>query len=224
MGQRVRLRHLLGSTGARPAGTLITSWFDADLPTLDKGLTRLSLDHSVLQTGESILVFYALDDSAVWVGLGAAYTVGSAVTVLNFPVGVHARRFRYRFLLTVAATGHGPQLRSAATEYNLASETVAADPGAIPPVEAHTKHEWTFSTLLAGVPGKELVRIDETAEPLTGAQLSDRLWVSKLNPSGIAYTDIDTRTYTVTFADLDEEIDGGGAERATRGVVRLVEV
>jgi hypothetical protein len=194
------------------SGTLITSWFDADLSGIDKAPASLTFTFAPLVSGQSLTIDYALDDAATWTSGGTANTVGATELQLAFPSGLTCNRIRFRFTLT------GPA--SATTTIKLRSSVLAYQ------ILPDVKREWRFATLLAGCAGGgELIRYDNTPEPMTAEELSDALWASKALKAPVSFTDIDGSAYSVWFDELAEEIDRGRPrqELATRGLVRLQE-
>lgn len=69
-----------------------------------------------------------------------------------------------------------------------------------------TKREWRLEALLEGTPQAPLLRLDGTAEPLTGAQLSTALWAKLAAARPVPFVDLDGSSYTVWIADLRERV------------------
>lgn len=197
--------------GYAGTATLITSWFDAALGTVDKLPVRFTLTHTPLTGGQSVTIEYALDDSASWVVLGTSDTDGAAQMEIEFPADIAlGTRIRFRYTMVGSTSAAPIKLRTVVFEYQLVPDS---------------KREWIFAALCAGVPGKELIRIDGTEEPRSGGEIADDLWESRHQKALLGYTDIDGSEYRVTFEALEEEIDKSRprAELATRAVVRLAE-
>ena len=177
---------------------------------MDKIPLVVTITHTPLLAGQSIIVAYALDDESGWHTLGGSNSVGATELEMTFPADVVGDRIRFRYQMAGSTSAAPIKLRTVVFGYQLAPDI---------------KHEWLFTALCAGVPGKALVRIDETAEPRTGAQISDALWATRAKKEVLEFTDIDRSVYRVTFEGLEEEVDRGRprAELATRAAVRLTE-
>lgn len=190
--------------------TYLSSWFDADLPSLDKLLIRLAVRHAALATGESVSIDYGTDDSGVWTNLGVSSTVGATEKTLSFPVATKAKKVRLRLLISLTATGATPKVRATLLEYQ-----------ALPEIKA----EWVFDCLLEGTAEMPLVTLDQAAETKTGAQLADTLWASKAKKQTLSFTDLDGEIKTVLFHDLEERVSGQSQREgySTRGRVTLAE-
>lgn len=188
---------------------LVSNWFDAELAGADKVWQRLTLFHEALVSGQSVTVDYALDGSGSWINLGLSNTVGATSKTFSFPLGTAAKRIRLRLTL-VGTTTASPTVASVLVEY-----VVMAD----------TKRRWRFDALLEGTASAPLVRLDNSSEPLTGAQLSDAIWTTRGRKQAVAFTDLDGEARTVYFAELEERVAEQSQRLgdATRGRVVLVE-
>lgn len=196
-------------TGYRTAGQLDTPWFDGGLVAAAKAWRRLTVVHAALGSGESVGLRYSTGGGYVSAGTSGTEGATSASFALS---GVASTRLGLR--LELAGNGSStPEVHGAIVEYQIQ-----------PPL----KRRWEFEALLEGTPELPLVRLDGSAEPLTGAELSAALWAARSAPGPVSFVDVDGASYSVWFADLVERLAqrsqrGGSGPAALRGRVVLVE-
>ena len=201
-----------GTTGGvRPTGTLETSLIDGGLPSVPKVLRSVTLVHSALASGQSILLQHRSEDTGAWVSLGSSSAIGA--TTATFPLGgvAASRQMAFRLVLTGPGGGGGtPVVYDVLARYGLA-------PSAL--------REWELAIVLEGTPELPLLRLDGSAEPLTGQQLSSALWTAKGAGVPVPFVDLDGTNRLVWLDDLREEMARRSQWKGyqTVGKVRLVE-
>ena len=200
----------LSTTDALSGAVLVSSWFDAGLPSADKALVRLLVRHAPLASGEAIAVDYERDESGAWDSLGTSNTIDATEKLFSYPAATTARSLRLRIALTMATTTASPRLRELSLEYAVMPEL---------------KAEWRFDVLLEGTAALPLIRLDQSAEPKTGAELADTLWASRAKKYPVSYTDLDGETKTVYLRDIEEQVSPRSQRPGlnTRARVTLVE-
>ena len=201
-----------GTTGGvRATGTLETSLIDAGLPSVLKMLRSVTVVHSALASGQSIQVQYRLEDSGAWTVLGTSSALGTTTATFGFGATVAGRQVAFRLILTGPGGGGGtPVIYDVLARYGLAPTVL---------------REWELAIVLEGTPELPLRRLDGSAEPLTGEQLSAALWAAKAAATPVPFVDLDGASRLVWIDDLREEMARLPQRKGyqTVGKVRLVE-
>jgi hypothetical protein len=143
----------------RPSGSLDSGLFDAGLPDVTKVLRSATVVHGALAAGQSIQLLYRREDTGVWASLGTSSAVGVTSATFAFPAGTTFKQAAFRLVLVGPGT-------SSPVAYELLVRYA---------VQPATLREWEFPVVLEGTPELPLARLDGSAEPLTGAQLSAAL-------------------------------------------------
>jgi hypothetical protein len=197
-------------TTATTSAELVTASFDAGLPAVDKLLNRVRIQHLPLAAQESVFVEYQLEDTGAWTTLGYSETDGA--TAANFGgLNVTFRRLRLRLTLALVTTSATPAVTAIAVEYRLR------------PV---AKEAWEFDCRLEGTAALPLITLDGTADPKTGAQLADALWVTAEKTTAVTLVDLDGESKTVEVVGLEERVAELSQRHGvgTRGRIRLQQV
>lgn len=110
-------------TTYQASGILQTSYFEAQLPNIDKKWRDLTLLTEAIPTGGSILVEYKTDESdSVWTTLGTANTVGSLRTTLTFPVAFFSKKLSIRLTLSTSVSSSTPTVKVIDMRYVVMSD------------------------------------------------------------------------------------------------------
>ncbi len=196
----------------RAGGQLETGLFDARLPSVEKVLRSVTLNHAPLASGQSIQVQYQLEGVGAWSTLGTTSNTGATTATFGFPPPPPiCKQVAFRLVLAgPAGAGSSPQVYDWTLRYALAPEL---------------KREWELSVLLEGTAELPLTRLDGTSEPLTGAELSGSLWALKGQPGLTAFVDVDGASRSVWFEELREELAELSQRKGyqTVGKLRLLE-
>ena len=196
---------------AYPTSAVFTSAsFDAALAATDKVFLKCELFHRPLNANESVAVQYELDDSGVWTGLGTSDVDGATRFSASFATGIKAKRIKLMLTFSLVTTSACPIVSGILVTYLAAPDA---------------KAEWVFDALLEGTAQAPLVRLDNSSETSTGAQLADAIWATRAKKQALSFTDLDAEAKTVLLTDLEEKV-GAGSQRlgqGTRAKVVLVE-
>lgn len=201
-----------GTTGgSRTTGTLETSLIDVGLPNVLKVLRSVALVHGPLASGQSVQIEYRVEDSGAWTTLGTSSAQGATTATFAFGETVACRQVAFRLALTgPGGAGGSPVVYDVLLRYGLAPAIV---------------REWELAVVLEGTPEMPLIRLDGSAEPLTGQQLSALLWTAKGIGTPVPFVDLDGASRQVWIEEVREEV-GKLTQRngyQTVGKLRLVE-
>jgi hypothetical protein len=105
--------------GAPTIGTMVTSYYDFQTPTLSKNFRGFEINlFSPLPQGASITVAFGLDASTTFTPL-TVNPVAPTVLSCIFPTGTKASRVRYKIVLTANSNGQAPIVTSWSTKASL---------------------------------------------------------------------------------------------------------
>jgi hypothetical protein len=158
-----------------------------------------------------VQVQYRLEDSGAWTTLGTSSTVGATTATFAFGEAVACRQVAFRLVLAgPGGAGGSPIVYDVLVRYGLAPTAV---------------REWELAVVLEGTPEVPLIRLDGSAEPLTGQQLSATLWTAKGAGAPVPFVDLDGASRQVWIEEVREEV-GKLTQRKgyqTLGKLRLME-
>jgi hypothetical protein len=199
----------LDTAAYNSSGTLETVRFDGDLPSVDKAWRRVTVTHTPLASGQSVVVEYRLDGATSWTALVSNSTVSSTTSTATFANGTSGREIELRYTIGSGGTN------------TLAIKSVLVEYGLVP----DTRREWVFDVLLEGEASAPLRLLDGSLSSLTGAQQSAQLWTDRGTKGTVAFVDLDGTSYRAYFADLAETVAKGPHRDGwqTRARVKLVE-
>jgi len=208
---RVGAGTVYGTTGAlRTVGTLETALFDAGLPNVLKVLRSVTVVHAPLATGQSVQVQYRVEDAGGWVTLGTSSGLGQGAATFTPAGSQTCRQVGVRLTLVGPGGGSTPVIYDVLVRYAPA-----------PPLA----REWELAIMLAGTPELPLVRLDGSAEPLTGQQLASALWSARELGTPVIFSDLDDASRRVWIDDIREETAKYSQRQGFQSIarVRLVE-
>jgi len=105
------------------SGTMQISYFEAQLPNIDKKWRDLTLIHEAIPTGCSILAEYKTDESdGSWTTIGTANTVGALKTTFTFDVAFYSKKISIRLTLITSVPASTPVLKVIDMRYVLVSD------------------------------------------------------------------------------------------------------
>ena len=170
------------------SGYLQTSYFDANLPSINKLWNKIELNFNPLRSGESITLSYKYKEEATsWTSLApdTPLAVGDTSATFSFEPGSVSRKISVKIDITVSNTSQTPVITEYILRYSLF------------PV---TKYQWSLR-IKAKSP---LLLADKTVDPRSGETLRSDLEALLSDTQLHTFTDIDGSTHTVLFNDLDE--------------------
>lgn len=162
-----------------------SSYFDANLPSIDKLYNTVDILHDPLNSGESIVVYYKFKESDSWTTLGTSNTVGATSKTLSFPSGTYSKKISLKYELNTTDTSKTPKLKEVILKYTLY-------PG--------RKWMWTMRLMAK----KNLVLLDKSLESRTATTIRSDLEALLSSQQLYTFVDIDGTSYSVLFYDLDQ--------------------
>lgn len=175
----------LGSSYAA-TGYYQSSYFDANLPSIDKLYNVVTIRHDPLVEGQSVNVYYKFKESDSWTALttGATNAVDDIEQVLSFPQGTTSKKISLKVVLNTTNASTTPKLTEVVMQYSLYPER---------------KWQWTLRLKAK----KNLTLLDQTIESRSADQIRTDLESLLDDQQLYFYTDIDGVTYNVLVNEID---------------------
>jgi hypothetical protein len=89
------------------AGSVITPWYDAGLPTIDKGWIFVEVGGDNLSANRTITVSYEIDNSGAWTALSTVAT-SDGITAMAFPSDTTGKQIRFKIALATNTSTQTP--------------------------------------------------------------------------------------------------------------------
>ena len=163
-----------------------SSYFDANLPSIDKLYNAITVRHDPLVEGQSITVSYKFKESDSFTTLGLSNTVGDQEKILSFPTGTYSKKLSLKVELTTTNTATSPKLTEVIMQYSLYPQR---------------KFQWTFRLKAK----KALRLLDGSLESRTAEQIRQDLEDLFTSQQLYRYVDVDGTSYNVLVHDLDTD-------------------
>lgn len=164
-----------------------SSYFDANLPSINKIYNTVTIRHDPLSEGQTINVYYKFKESDSWTQLttGATNAVGDIEQTLSFASGIYSKKITLKTELNTTDTSDTPKLTEVILQY------------ALYPVR---KWQWTLRLKAK----KDLRLLDGTAEARTSTQIRSALEDLLLSQQLYTFVDVSGTSYSVLVNDVDE--------------------
>ena len=175
----------LSTTTYVTQGWYQSSYFDANLPSIDKLYNAITIKHDALVSGQSVVVYYRFSESASWTTLGTSNTVGATEKTISFPSGTYSKKITLKVELNTTTTTGTPKLTETIMQYTL-----------------YPARKWMWTMRLMAK--KDLQLKDRTTDSRTAAQLRSALEDLMSTQSLYAYIDIDGTSYNVLVNEIDQ--------------------
>lgn len=166
-------------------GSAQSSYFDANLPSINKLYSAVELQFDPLVTGQSIVVYYKFKESDSWTTLGTANTVGDTSKSLSFASGIVSKKITIKVELNSSNTAVTPKVKEIVLQYAI-----------LPAV----KWLWTFRVLAK----KSLQLLDKTAEARTATTIRSDLETAQSAQKLVTFVDVDGTSYNALFSEIDQ--------------------
>lgn len=164
-----------------------SSYFDANLPSIDKLYKEVTIRHDPLVTGQTINVYYKFKESDSWTQLttGADNSVGAIEQTLSFASGIYSKKVTLKIELNTTNTANSPKLTEVIMKYTL-----------YPPLK------WQWNLRLKAKQG--MILLDKTTDARTAEQIRGTLEALMNSQQLYTYVDIDGTSYDVLVNDIDQ--------------------
>jgi hypothetical protein len=205
--------HLVDPALIVGTGQLESGLVSCGLPGVSKLFKSVTIVTGAIASPQTVQVEYRLEDTGAWVSLGTLSAVGATTATYGFAANTVGRQIAFRLTLTgtpSAGAASSPVLYQLSLRY-VPRPTVT--------------REWELAVLLEGTAELPLVTLDGSADPLTGAQLTQALWTATAAAGPVTLVDLDGVSYSVYVEDVREQMAKVSQRRGYQrlGVVRLVE-
>lgn len=167
-------------------GWVQSSYFDANLPSIDKLYNTVTIRHNPLANGQSIQVYYRFKEEDDWTYLGLSNTVGGIEQVLSFPTGTSSKKITLKTVLNTTDTSATPVLTEQIMQYSLYPTR---------------KWQWTFRIKAK----KNLRLLDGTLETRTAEEIRADIEALYADQKLYRFVDVDGTAYNVLLNDLDTQ-------------------
>lgn len=168
-----------------PSGTMQTSYFDANLPSIDKLWNQVVIKHDPLPAGTSVSVSYRFKEEDGWTSLGTSSVIGSTEKTLSIPASVLSKKISLLVTLETTNSTATPVVTETVLRYTLMPER---------------KWLWNLRVLAK----KNLQLADGTLEPRTAAEIRQDLEDAQNSQGLVQFIDADGIEYTTLFTDVDQ--------------------
>ena len=162
-----------------------SSYFDANLPSIEKLYNSVTVKHDPLLAGQSIVVYYKFKEGDDWTELGTSDTVDAIEETFSLTTGTYSKKITLKIELNTSDTSASPKLTEVVLQYSL-----------------YPTRKWQWIMRLLAKKG--LMLLDKTAESRTATQIRTDLEGLMGTQQLYEFVDIDGTTYTVLVNDIDQ--------------------
>lgn len=175
----------LSNTTYTTTGWYQSSYFDANLPSIDKLYNSITVRHDPLASGQSIAVYYKFKESDDWTLLGTSNVLAATEYTASFATGTYSKKISLKGVLTTSNTSASPVLTEMIMQYSL-----------------YPSRKWLWTMRLKAT--KSLRLLDNTLESRTAAQIRSNLEDLMSTQQLYTFVDVDGTSYNVLVNDLDQ--------------------
>lgn len=175
----------LDASAYTATGYVQSSYFDANLPSMNKLFNAVTIQHDPLATGQSISVYFKFKEDDSWTLLGTSSTVDATSSELSFPSGTYGKKISLKLVLTTSDTSATPKIKECVLKYSILPTR---------------KWMWTMKLIAKD----DLKLLDGTTESYTPDQIRSNIETSQNSQKLITFVDVDGNSYTTLFSDIDQ--------------------
>jgi len=168
------------------SGYYQSSYFDANLPSINKLYNGVEIKHDPLPADTTVVVYYRFKESDSWTTLGTSSTDNAESAAFSFATGTYSKKISIKVELTTSGDqDESPKVTEVIMKYSLMPET---------------KWKWDFRVL-----AKESLKLrDRTESADNAATIRSNLETSLAGTQLVTFTDVDAVDYTVLLNDAEQ--------------------
>ncbi len=169
------------------SGEVESSYFDANLPSINKLYNEVEIRHDPLPANTTITIHYKFKEADSYILLGSNAVDDTETFTVTFPTGINSKKIIIRYTLASSDGISTPSITDVIMKYALWPET---------------KWQWNLRIL-----AKEKLNFrDRTTSPDNAATIRSKIEGSKEGTRLVVFTDINGTDYTVLFQDIDQSV------------------
>lgn len=174
----------LSLTNYATQGWYQSSYYDANLPSIDKLYNNVNIKHDPLDSGQSIVVYYKFKESDSWTTLGTSSTVDATTATFSFATGTYSKKISLKVELNTTDVTASPKLTEVVMQYSL-----------------YPARKWQWTLRLKAKTNQVLLdnTIDTRSATTIRTTLEDLLTSQEL----YTYIDVDGTNYSVLVNEID---------------------
>lgn len=163
------------------SGSLQSSYFDANLPSLDKLNKEVVVLYDYLSASTSASIGFKYDETESFTSLGTIQTEGTTSATFQFPSATSEKKASYQITLSTGNVSATPRIKKIITKYT---------------IQPDFYHRWDF-----GIDTSEKTQLlDGTFHPSAGLELESALFTSKRQKQLVSFKDVDYVSTTLNGA------------------------
>lgn len=99
-------------------GELQSSYFNANLPNIDKVWFDVSIEMEALPSGGKVEIYYKTDESdAAWTKIDETTQVGKTLAIFGLPEGTYSKKFSYKVVVSTSVNTTTPEVKKIIFRY-----------------------------------------------------------------------------------------------------------
>lgn len=175
----------LSTTTYSTQGWYQSSYFDANLPSIDKLYKEVTIKHDALAANQSVVVYYRFKEDDAWTTLGTSSTLAATEKTMSFATATYSKKITLKVELNTVTTTASPKVTEVIMKYTL-----------------YPERKWMWTMRLRAK--KALQLFDRSTEARTATQIRSNLEDLMSSQSLYTFVDVDSTSYTVLVQDIDQ--------------------
>lgn len=167
------------------SGSIQSSYYDANLPSIPKLYSEVTLQHDPLPANTSIAVYYQFKESDTPTLLGTSSTDDAEEATFSFASGTTSNKISLSYTLSTSDENVTPTLTEVVMKYSLMPQ-----------------RKWLWNMRIMAK--SNLILLDKTTSSLTATQIRSAVETAQNSDSLVVLTDFDGTTYNCLFNDIQQ--------------------